>query len=286
MRLVTAVAILAIGVSMTSAEAQQQETLRIMSFNVRYGTADDGDNAWEQRKDILVNTIREYAPDIVGTQECLDFQADYVCQQLPEYAWFGMGREFNGTGERMAILYRREVLSPIETGNFWLSEDPGRPGSRAWETACPRMTTWARFYHHRARAFFRFFNTHLDHRSEPARVNGSKLLLERVRAVDPAECVIVTGDFNAVAGTSESWQVLVGDHLKDAWDAAAERVGPPLTWSAFSAPVEGVDRRIDWILFRGALTALKCETVLYNEAGRYPSDHYPVFAEFAWNPAP
>ena len=63
--------------SMASAEL----TVKVMSFNVRYGTAMDGDNSWPHRKDIVVETIRKYSPDLCGLQECLVFQAEYIVEQ-------------------------------------------------------------------------------------------------------------------------------------------------------------------------------------------------------------
>lgn len=151
-------------------------TIKVMSFNVRYGTAPDGVNAWHQRKDLVVDVIRQYDPVVVGTQECLDFQADYIVQALPDYRWFGVGREADGRGEFMAVLYKPRVLSPIDSGNFWLSETPDVPGSSSWNSACNRMVTWARFYHIESKQFFYFYNTHLDHKSEPVRQGGATVL--------------------------------------------------------------------------------------------------------------
>jgi hypothetical protein len=151
-------------------------TIKVMTFNVRYGTAPDGANAWHQRKDLVVDVIRQYDPDVVGTQECLDFQADYIVQAFPDYRWFGVGREADGRGEFMAVLYKPRVLSPIDSGNFWLSETPDVPGSSSWNSACNHMVTWARFYHIESKQFFYFYNTHLDHKSEPVRQGGATVL--------------------------------------------------------------------------------------------------------------
>lgn len=252
--------------------------LGVMSFNVRYGTANDGPDHWEKRKDIVVDTIKAYAPDIVGTQECLEFQAEYIVEQLPKYRWFGVGRETSCGGEHMAVLYKHGVLAPIETGNFWLSESPDVVGSISWDSACRRMVTWAKFLHLETKRTFYYFNTHLDHKSEPARQGGAKVLRDRIAAIPADAPAIVTGDFNSVAGQSEAYTILTGAGLVDAWTAASERAGPSITWSAFKAPREGKDERIDWILTRGPVTTRRCETVTFNRKGRYPSDHFPVFA--------
>lgn len=252
--------------------------LNVMSFNIRFGTANDGDNSWENRKEIVIDMIREQDPVVIGTQECLDFQADYLVEQLPQYRWFGVGREADGTGERMAVLYRADTVSPIESGNFWLSETPQVPGSSSWNSACNRMATWARFYHHASGQTFYFINTHLDHRSEPARQGGSKVVLDFIKTLPDDVPLVLTGDFNSIAVSSTPYSVLVDGGLVDAWDKATEQVGPAVTWGAFNAPEIDSDRRIDWIMTRGGFVADRCETVTYNRDGRYPSDHFPVVA--------
>ncbi|NUM53287.1 MAG: endonuclease/exonuclease/phosphatase family protein [Candidatus Hydrogenedentes bacterium] len=251
--------------------------LKIMSFNVRYGTANDGPNHWDKRKGIVTGAIKAYDPDVVGTQECLDFQAEYIVDELPEYRWFGVGREINCGGEHMAVLYKHKSLAPIESGNFWLSDTPGVVGSVSWDSACRRMVTWAKFQHLESKQSFYFLNTHLDHKSEPARQGGAKVLRDWIAALPADAPIILTGDFNSVAGNSEAYTILTAAGLNDAWTSAVERAGPAITWSGFKAPEEGQDRRIDWILARGPIDVTRCETVTFNQKGRYPSDHFPVF---------
>jgi len=254
-------------------------SMTVMSFNIRYGTANDGENSWELRKDLVVDMIRRYEPTVFGTQECLDFQADYLAEHMPEYRWFGVGREMDGTGERMAVFYRADRISPIESGNFWLSETPATPGTSSWDSACNRMATWAKFYDHDTKSFFYFVNTHLDHRSEPARQGGAKVVADFISRLPGDAPVILTGDFNSTAGSSEAYSILTQSGLADAWTTAKEQAGPPITWSAFEAPKPDTDRRIDWILVRGPIAVKRCETVTFNQDGRYPSDHFPVAAE-------
>ncbi|MFA6244065.1 MAG: endonuclease/exonuclease/phosphatase family protein [Candidatus Hydrogenedentales bacterium] len=252
--------------------------LVVLSFNVRYGTANDGDNAWDKRKDILVETIRQSKADIIGTQECLDFQADYIVEKLPEYRWFGVGREADGSGERMAVLYKKDVLSPLESGNFWLSETPEIPGSSSWNSSCNRMVTWARFYHLASKRSFIHYNTHFDHKSEDARQGAARVLLNRIQQLPSEMPVIVTGDFNSIAKNSVAWTTLTEGGLADAWLTTEKRIGPSITFGSFGPPKEGEDARIDWILLRGPVRADECETIAYNESGKYPSDHFPVRA--------
>ena len=257
-------------------------TLTAMSFNIRYGLADDGPDAWEHRKDLVVDVIRDYAPDIVGTQETLDFQAAYLGEYLPEYAHFGIGRDPENQGERMELYYRKDAMYPVETGHFWLSETPDVPGTRSWRTSLNRMVTWAKFYHNDSRAMFYVFNTHFDHRSPQAREESAKLLRQRIDAIDSDFPIIVLGDFNAVAASSEPYKNLVGGRVKDARLEAGERLGPEGTGSTFRPEERETIPRIDWILYSGPLAPTKFETIDQNVDGRYPSDHFPVMATFTW----
>jgi len=252
--------------------------LVVVSFNLRYGTALDGENAWPKRRELMVETIRTMNPDIMGTQECLEFQAQYLAEAMPEYAWIGVGRETDGKGEMSALFYRKDALTAEESGHYWLSETPEVHGSRSWNTSCTRMVTWARFRHAGTGAAFHVLNTHFDHRSEEARVQSARLIVQRLLSLPREMPVILTGDFNANAETSAAWKILVQGGFKDACLLAGERLGPDVTFGGFKAPPDVKRQRIDWILVRNAGSVQRYETVTFNKDGRYPSDHYPVSA--------
>ena len=69
------------------------DPVRVMTFNIRYGTAKDGENHWDNRKDFLIDTIKAFDPDLLGSQETLGFQRDYLAEQLPGYGVLGVGRD-------------------------------------------------------------------------------------------------------------------------------------------------------------------------------------------------
>lgn len=257
---------------------QAEMDLKVMTFNLRYGTALDGDNAWANRKDILVDTIRNQAPDIMGVQECLVFQAEYIADKLPEYRWLGVDRDVTGKGEMTAVFYRNAAFFPLESGHFWLSETPDVPASTSWDTSLTRMATWVYFYHPETKTRFYFYNTHLDHRGAEARVQGISVIANHVDARRVKDPVILTGDFNAYAQHSLPYDNAMERGFKDAWTTAEQKTGPAVTFSEFNAPDLTLDKRIDWILYQGEVRVALCETVAYNENGRYPSDHFPVFA--------
>ena len=267
-----------------------QIPLDVMTFNIRTSNIDDGDDSWPYRKELLAETIRQFAPQVLGMQEAISEQIEYLTSVLPEYRWLGIDRRLNGgqgLSEHTPIFYRHEELAPIETGNFWLTDTPDVPPvpttGRRRRRGGGRIVTWARFHHLATGRAVYVFNTHLSLRRGQGQIDAVNLILERVGRIPAGSAVIVMGDFNNVAETSDLWQIATGDGLNDAWVLAEERRGPPLTLSDFGPPDEGRTERIDWILVGGPISVRSVETVLNNHEGRYPSDHYPVAARLDIN---
>ena len=273
------VALFGIGIVVGAAQPDDAPIpLDVMTFNIRTSNGRDGDNAWPNRKALVAETIQRFAPHVVGLQEALDEQIEYLASALPDYRWLGIDRGLNGgTGlsEYTPIFYRHGELSPIESGNFWLTSMPDRPTRRR---RASRIVTWARFHHRATGRPLYVFNTHFTLRRGQRQLDSAAMITARVGALPPDSAVIVTGDFNAVAETSDTWRALTSQGLKDVWVLAAERRGPALTSSGFGPPRERRENRIDWILVGGPIGVRSIETVLHNDQGRYPSDHYPVAA--------
>ena len=172
-----------------------------MSFNIRYGTANDGDNHWTRRREMLFDVVREHDADLIGVQEALATQIDEMIAAAPAYAVVGVGRDDGrARGEFSAILFRRDRFRVADSGTFWFSDTPAVPGSKSWGNSITRIATWARLIDRDGTGFYHF-NLHLDHLSQPSRERSTELLLQRIaaRAV-PAEPVVVTGDFNVGEG--------------------------------------------------------------------------------------
>ncbi len=255
------------------------QSLRVMTFNVRYPNPEDGPNIWENRRELLVETIRRSDPDVFGTQEMFFSQGEYIAAHLPHYQWFGVSRRGNHEDEHMGVFYKRGKLFPLESGNFWLSETPSVAGSMSWNVSLPRMVTWARFRESSGKEFY-LYNTHFPHRAEDAaaRFEAAKVIAADLEKRVPAGAdLIVIGDFNSAAD-SDVHEVLTRA-LQDSRATAAQKLGLETTSSRWTGAREG--RRIDWVLYRGGLRPTINETVEFHRGDRYPSDHYPVFVEFS-----
>ena len=264
--------------------AEDVET-RVMTFNIRYGTADDGVNHWDKRKEFLAETIKAFDPDLLGTQETLGFQRDYLAEQLPDYDVLGVGRDDGKEqGEMMALYYKRERYEKRTAGHFWLSESPDKPGSKSWDSSLPRMVTWI---HLRDRKVadskpILFLNTHFDHRGPQARLKSAEQLRRQIGI--PKACdVIVTGDFNS-GEASQPYKALFGEidgrasPLVDCYRVIhPERAANEGTGSGFKATSTS-GARIDWIACSREWKVLKAEIDRTEREGRTPSDHFPVTA--------
>ncbi|HWA84857.1 MAG TPA: endonuclease/exonuclease/phosphatase family protein [Opitutus sp.] len=253
-------------------------TLRLMTFNLRFASNQEP-NAWPDRRPVMKHLIEHVAPDVFGTQEGLYGQLRDMADDLPGYAWIGLGREGGSRGEFMAVFFRRDRFEPVAFDHFWLSDTPAVIGSSTWGNAYIRMVTWVRLRDRATGREFYYWNTHLDNESEPARQKAAALLRERLAPLDPAVPVILAGDFNCAAGASRAYEVLTHDAgLTDAWLAAATRVNAGLnTFHNYEPPLhDGV--RIDWILARRPAAVDRAEIVTWSEHGQLPSDHFPVTA--------
>lgn len=261
-------------------------TVRVMSYNIRYGTAPDGENHWDRRKEFLLETIQAFRPDLLGTQETLAFQRDYLAEKLPDYGVFGVGREDGKErGEIMAVYWRKDRFEVLASGHFWLSTTPEVPGSKSWDSSLPRMVTWLKLRDLKQRDAkpILWMNTHFDHRGEEARRQSAQLIRQKLLELGQGCSLLVTGDFNA-AEASQPYQLLFGE-LEDQPSPVVDtyRVAHPErgqeegTFSGFRAEnVSGP--RIDWIACSRDWRIVEAGIDRTARDGRTPSDHFAVFA--------
>jgi endonuclease/exonuclease/phosphatase family metal-dependent hydrolase len=270
----------------------------VMTFNARGSFRDaTKKNAWRNRAALNVATIERYAPDVIGLQESQRGNLATYRRHLPRYAQirgpkYGNAYPYDST----AILYEPEKLRPLDTGGFWLSETPERH-SRSWGTRVARSATWALFGLTGTGLSILHLNTHLDHVSAQARREGSRLIVQEIVKIadrtsgDPV--IVLTGDFNARPG-SRTYKNLTESDFVDTFVAAGNEDDENAnTFHAFRGtryhdphPGRG-PRRIDWILLKGSEETLRIESHSIirdadEDSGLYPSDHYPIIADFGF----
>ncbi len=256
--------------------------IRVMSYNIRFGTADDGVNHWDRRKDFLVATVQAFDPQLFGTQETLGFQRDYLAKHLPGHDVFGVGRDDGKeAGEMMALYWRKDRFDKLDGGHFWLSETPDQPGSKSWDSSLPRMVTWVKLRDRRQPKAtpILFLNTHFDHRGVQARLESARLIRKKLDELGKECSILFTGDFNAAEG-SAPYQALFGDKspVIDSYRAAhPKRLENEGTASGFKEK-NTKGPRIDWIACTRDWHIEAAAIDRTARDGRTPSDHFPITA--------
>jgi len=258
--------------------------MRIMSYNIRCGNCDDGDNRWDNRKELVLARIRAFQPDLLGMQECRDdAQAEFLKANLPEYQFYGVRRGGEGVTalETAPIFILKSAFQIVQTGRFWLSQTPRKAGSKGWGAVFPRTAVWAQLRHRASGRTLTFLNTHFDFQPE-AIVEAARLLRQWSGETLRHHAVIVSGDFNADKNSS-AYRELTADGLLGDVHRLARPDGPDEpTFHGFGNPAELAT--IDWMLASRHFEVKSASVDTYHEASRYPSDHFPILAEIEWKP--
>lgn len=173
-------------------------TLMLMTYNIKFANP-TYEASWDVRKEWQVDMIRKYSPDIIGTQEGLKEQVDYLQDELTGYVVVGESRKGGDDDEHMAIFYKRDKFRLREMGSFQTSSTPAIIGSGP--EVNPRMVTWVRLAvinrpskgkaspypqdyrgNWENKKEFYVFNTHFFNGGKDtlARRNAAKLIMEKV----------------------------------------------------------------------------------------------------------
>ena len=246
------------------------ETVRIMSFNVRSGE-------YDARATLVPEVISDYKPDSVGVQECTYDWVVTIGTLLEGYKLVGAGRDTGGLtpdcGEVSAIIYRSDKYELVDGDTFWISETPHKV-SFGWDAACRRVCTWAILRNKETGEEYAHINTHLDHKGVLARKYGAEMVAEFALTFDMP--TVVTGDFNFSKDT-EYYNSITATGLRDTQDIAADTMYGK-TYHGYNGGEEGLP--IDFIFVNDSISEVSkyriIRTKYYNT---YTSDHYPIYAD-------
>lgn len=261
--------------------ANAQVSFKVMSYNIRLDVKSDGENWWELRKPRVASLMNFYAADFIGCQEVQHHQLTYLQEQLKKYNYIGVGRDDGkAAGEYSCIFYNKEKFTVVKQSTFWLSPTPDSV-SFGWNAACRRVCTYGLFRHNSSKKYCWVFNTHLDHIGDTARIESVKLILQKIKLLKEQlnYAVVFTGDFNSKP-TEPAAQYVMSVFRNASNISEQAPYGNMDTWNAFSfdKKPEGC---IDYIFISDEkkLKVKKFATITDSYNKKYPSDHFPVFAE-------
>ena len=258
-----------------TAQKKESEGLKVMSYNIRYGSAEDGTNSWKYRWPATVEMLNEVKPDVFGVQEALDFQVEFISEMVRDYKGYGVGREDGKhDGEHMAIFWNKKTVKMIKSGTFWLSETPEKP-SMGWDAACYRTATWALMKDKKTGKKFYFVNTHLDHEGREAQKNGLKLIVDRIASINPEGYpMVLTGDFNI---TPDNPGLVDLDKIMTSTRKIAKKTDNKGTFNGWRTDRPGPV--IDYIYMSGFSSVPVYETITKKYADKpFISDHNPIMS--------
>ena len=264
--------------SFSKAKGEPKE-LKVMSYNIRLGVANDGTNSWQFRAPATPAMLEAQKPDVFGVQEAHDFQIAFMEEFCRNYKSVGVGRE-NGKkeGEHMSIFWNKKTVSLLKWGTFWLSETPEDP-SMGWDAACKRTATWALMKDKKTGRKFYFVNTHLDHVGKQAQKNGLKLIVDRIATINPQGYpMVLTGDFNIRPDNPALADL---DKIMQSARKIAPKTDNRNTFNGWS--VKKTAEVIDYIYVSGFSACKEYRTVTDKYLERpFVSDHYPIFARLVF----
>jgi len=258
--------------------------IKIISFNVRYGTASEtnSSNNWANRKEACVEMLKDQKPSCIGFQEAVyDLQFKYFLEMLKdEYDGYGVGRDDGKEkGECMGILWRKSEIKRIDGGTFWLSPTPDTPSKAdIWGAACFRSATWGIFEVISTGKRFCYINTHLDHKGTQARTESMKLIASRFDMYNPSRYPqFLSADFNTGPTDAIFSQLPLMYNSRDY--APTGHTDQNTTYQAWGSKSGSI---IDDILFSSPASTQEYHTIVepYNNVA-YLSDHYPIYAIFS-----
>ena len=254
------------------------QSYSFMCYNIRYDNTWDLNNSWSIRKNKLSEILIQFAPSIIGIQEGLLNQVQYLDSCLIDYDYVGVGRDDGKEqGEFCVIFFDTTRFTVLNHSTFWLSETPDTI-SVGWDAALERICTYAQFQDKYTAEKFWVFNTHFDHMGVIARERSSELILDRINMVNSQSLpVIVMGDFNSLPNSTPINKIKT--EMSDALQISLEKLqGPMGTFNGFNLD-QPIEKRIDYIFTKNikVLSYMHINDRLNNN--RHISDHLPVMIE-------
>ena len=189
-------------------EGEKKVNVRWATFNIRLDTPVDSLNRWGYRMERAAQFIKDMQLDVVGTQEVLHNQFEDLKRMLPEFEGVGVARDDGKTkGEYSSVFYRKDKFDALDSGTFWLSENPDSVGKKGWDAVCVRVATWAKLQHKESGKIIMAVNTHFDHVGVEARKQSALLIIRKIKEIVGDRPAVLTGDFN-VTDQSDAYQTI------------------------------------------------------------------------------
>lgn len=249
--------------------------MRVMTINARY--VNDYDKyPWSERKTVIKEMIEKYNPDLIGFQEIMEEQFNYLTSVFKDkYFYYGEYRDFIYPSEMNLIFVKKDRFEVLSSNTIWLSETPNEKFSIGWDADLARVLSYIKLRDFTNGKMLYFLNTHFDHAGEEARTKSSKLALDLIKELN--ETTVLTGDFNTKPTYGFINTLLESDILDNSYNHLEDKENS-LTIHNFTGEIKG--EHIDYVFATNDLKIINSEIVRYQKEGMFSSDHYHVLVDF------
>ena len=245
------------------------------TYNIRIATKRDvGSKNWEVRKPYVARTITDNRMDILSLNEIGGSkQENDLRTLLPDYTLVAFGRDSAAAshGERVGVVFRTDKYDLLDSGHFFLTEQPDQPGL-AWDAAYKRVAVWVLLRNKHSAEEMLIMSTHLDYKGTEARRQGAMLCIARAKEIASGRTAVIMGDLNAEPYETDVHSLFENAGFSDA--RFVSRTKPQGGYGTFSnwLPVS-TNQRIDFVYVLGA--DVRSYRVVAEDYGRplLPSDH-------------
>lgn len=255
----------------SAAAKEETDVITVVSANVRCLSPEDlFKKSWFYRAPLLIQTLKSAAPDIIGFQEVTPVHKQYLDKALRGFGSVLLYRDDSLIHESSPIYYSESKFDLIDKGGFWLSETPDVM-SKGWGAAFNRVCSYVILTQKTDGKQLVVFNTHLDNVSEEARINGIKLVLQKIEQFGGMPSIIM-GDFNTGENT-ETYRAAVSLFNDAKYQTADTDSGA--TYQGYGQSLN--DENLDYfMLSKTGIETLSYKVLRDTYDGVYPSDHFPI----------
>ena len=257
---------------------ESADTITVMSTNVRfYNPLDFLKKSWFYRASLIIDDINSVKPDIIGFQEATFIHYNYLKNAMPDYSSAMAYRDDFILSEGCPIFYRADKFELVDCGSFWLSETP-EVMSKDWGSEHYRICVYVVLKEIATGEEFAVFNTHLDNTSDQARINGIKVVLNKIDEFGNLPSILM-GDMNAKDNSETMMSAY--ESFDDAMLLAPVTDDTPTyhNWGN-----QDKAKRIDYILTSKSDATVSEYHVIDNcHDGSYSSDHASIYAKIKFH---
>ena len=239
-----------------------------------------GKSSFACRSASIEELIRWNNPDLVGVQELTESMIPHLSWLEAHYSFVGKSRNRSlpFADERNCVLFRKDRYVLLKSETFWLSSRPDHEGSRLAASLFPRIATLAVLKDRACNSCFTFCNTHLDCFFPAVRTAQTAILKSELISRVKGNYLLLTGDFNTTAESDAAHLLTGSDNPLHLMETVQQSDG-----STLRDPIGSLvhaNQPIDHILISSHLTLEKTSVIRSMYMGVYPTDHYPIMAEF------